>query len=89
MKDKFKIGDKVREIATGDEGLIDELHESSWEDARWYVRWTSGSDKGTRLHISECNIELISNSESPTEITFGQAMQVLLELGYKVTLEKI
>jgi hypothetical protein len=89
MSSKFKIGDKVREIATGDEGTIDEIFRASWEETLWYVKWTSGADKGCRLHLSENNIELISNPKSPTEITFQQAFDTLLELGYKVTLEKI
>lgn len=86
---QFKIGDKVREISTGDEGYIIESAGLGWEENRWYVLWTSGSEKGERLHISENNIEIISSSKSSTEITFEQAMQALLQLGYKVTLEKV
>jgi len=86
---KFKIGDKVREISTGDKGVITEIRDVYWEETRWYVRWTSGPYQGKSLHISENNIELVPDSKSPNEITFEQAIQVLLELGYKVTLEKI
>jgi hypothetical protein len=75
----FKIGDKVREIATGDEGIIESAN--SWGDFK--VKWETGSCSGMILTIGESYIE------HTTEVTFEQAMQSLLKLGYKVTLEKI
>jgi hypothetical protein len=76
---KFKIRDKVREISTGDEGVIESVN--SLGDFK--VKWKTGSSPGMILTIGESYIEHAS------EVTFEQAMQTLLQLGYKVTLEKI
>ena len=76
---QFKIGDKVREIATGDEGIIES--ETDFGDFR--VNWTTGACSGMRLVIGESFIE------HAVEVTFEQAMLTLLQLGYKVTVEKI
>jgi hypothetical protein len=43
---KFEISDKVREIASGDEGYIVESAGLDWDENRWHVQWSSGPDKG-------------------------------------------
>ena len=82
---KFNIGDKIREISTGDEGTIVEHNVYSNQGDNVNVHWCSGWDKGCTLYVSKSEIELLQS----TEITFEQAIQALLQSGYKVTLEKI
>lgn len=81
---KFEIGDKVREIATGDEGII---KGTGYHYGECRVNWTTGRCKGCDLVISESSIEHVL--ENTVEITFQQALDFLLQSGYKVQLEKI
>jgi hypothetical protein len=82
---EFKIGDKVREIATGDEGVIECDH--YYGEVR--VTWATGAVVGSTTVVSRESIDLTSSFKSSNNITFQQVLDTLLELGYKVTLEKI
>ena len=82
---QFKIGDKVREIATGDEGIISGNEGEYCPQGTIYVDWKTGDFKDMNLYTKVSGIEVVPISE----ITFEQAMLTLLQLGYKVILEKI
>lgn len=82
---KFKSGDRVREIDTGDEGIVDRYEFSnSFVEERVYVRWTTGEDRGMILHIKENNLELMRQEISSVE----EAIRVLTAAGYIVQLAK-
>ena len=78
---KFKVGDRVREIATGDEGIFTD--QTSY-GGRPFVHWVTGDCKGQTLTISESGLMLCETTVDTVE----QALQVLTNAGYSVTLTK-
>lgn len=67
---KFNPGDRVREIATGDEGIVTcEKFSSSTEGMRVYVKWETGDLKGIELHSSEDDLELAQKSPAAQAVS--------------------
>ena len=72
---KFKVGDRVREISTGDIGVItrrNNLHDS------WCVKYETGDSEGRELWSWEEELKFISNdSLNGTEIVIGGVTYIL------------
>lgn len=68
-KHTFKIGDKVREISTGDIGVV--LDRPTWltNSGSIMVNWLTGEDAGYNLHIGIDKIELAEAGEVSKEKT--------------------
>lgn len=80
---KFEIGAKIREISSGDEGVItrNTWKRGSMDADRWYVRWTTGPDKGQELHLSEDLMELLQDS---SEEVIENLRKLANSLGYDI-----
>ena len=78
MASKFKIGDKVVEIKTGDRGTIVEDHPSHGRG--WWVKWETGNDEGEILFLEEYKMELDTNAYldmDDKEITIDGVVYIL------------
>ena len=58
MSYKYKVGDKVREIDTKDEGIVVKIED---ESNKVWVEWLTGECKGLQLWVYSDNIELVSS----------------------------
>jgi hypothetical protein len=84
----FKAGDRVREIATGDEGTVVEALCPIRCD-RIYVLWETGRDKGRELHIfKERLLKLDTGTKIETVSSVQQALDFLISQGYTVSLSR-
>ena len=76
----FKVGDRVREIKTGDIGVITKiygynLHPHVYNS--WWILWETGSCKGQELHLQEDEIShcTVNVEKSPTDLS-GSKMTI-------------
>lgn len=82
----FKPGDRVREISTGDEGVVcgdgngDVLYSEVFP-SNIYVEFKTG--QVGKFHIQEDEIEFVK------DISVEEALTVLTKAGYSVTITKI
>lgn len=78
---KFKIGDKVIETSTGDKGVINRQHDTTY--ALWFVDWITGEQKGQCLSINENSMVKIkaSNKKKAKAIAkeWGYTLDALLK----------
>lgn len=61
---EFGIGDIVREISTGDIGVIKEKNQATAANDSWWVEWSSGKSEGCCLHIREISMTIIKSSRA-------------------------
>lgn len=61
---KYEIGDRVREIATGDEGIIIYEYIPSWNTdvKHWMIKWKTGSCTSCDLSLPETGMELVTEN---------------------------
>lgn len=88
---KFNPGDRVREIATGDEGIVTRgKFSSSTEGMRIYVKWETGELKGVELHSSEDDLELAQLAQkSPAAQTVSDDAEVPLTIMWRGRVYKL
>lgn len=82
----FQPGDRVRELSTGDEGIVlgeDGQVRRIWEN-NIYVKWLNGESRDCELHINKNEIELVRDGISSVD----EAIAFLTNAGYKVTLSR-
>lgn len=74
----WMVGKIVKEISTGDLGVV----ECRNHDESVYVQWTTGSDRGSRLHICLESVEFVESMQvarSPEEIVIdGKRYKLVL-----------
>lgn len=63
------IGMRVREISTGDKGIVTRIEEAGWNNKKYvvYILWETGTEKGSELHLEPEHIEpVVVNSREDT-----------------------
>lgn len=68
-KHTFKTGDKVRELSTGDIGVVTERPSWLTNSGSIMVNWLTGDEAGDNLHIGVNQIELVEAGEVSKEKT--------------------
>ena len=77
---KFNPGDRVREIATGDEGIVTRgKFSSSTEGMRIYVKWETGELKGIELHSGEYDLELVQKSPAAQDVSDDEVVPLTIK----------
>lgn len=77
---KFNPGDRVRDIATGDEGIVTcKKFSSSTEWMRVYVKWETGDFKGHELHSSEYDLELAQKSPAAQTVSDDEVVPLTIK----------
>ena len=77
---KFNPGDRVREIATGDEGIVTcEKFISSTGGMRVYVKWETGALKGLELHSDESSLELAQKSPAAQDVSDDEVVPLTIK----------
>ena len=77
---KFNPGDRVREIATGDEGIVTRgKFSSSTEGIRIYVKWETGELKGIELHSGEYDLELVQKSPAAQTVSDDEVVPLTIK----------
>jgi hypothetical protein len=59
---EFKVGDKIVEIGTGDQGFITEKNYMGVYSDSWWVDWITGVDSGRCYHLREESMKVIEKA---------------------------
>lgn len=75
---EFKVGDRVADIDTGDEGVISKPYK---KHGYWCVLWENGSNVGYEVYTPSNFLVHISESQAKN-VTFDRLCQLADSMGY-------